>query len=330
MALIDVTVVLLDGGLPSTSMAPLEIFGCAGVLWSMIMGKPAEPRFRIRTATIDGRSVGNFVPVTLAPTVALRDVHRTDLVFVPTAGMDLERAREHNADLIDWLAHRRRKETTIAAVCTGVTLLAAAGLLDGRTATTHWGMVDRCRELYPNVRWTADRLIAQSGNIFSGGGLYASLDLSLHLVERYCGHAVAVETAKALLLESPRIWQTPYAAQPPGAAHDDEPIQRAQKWLAVHYREVVDVDSLAAKVGMSPRNFARRFKAATGDTALAYLHRLRIDRARRQLENSPRSIHEISEEVGYEDIAFFRMLFRRYTGTSPREYRARFGPRRVA
>jgi len=330
MALIDVTVVLLDGGLPSTSMAPLEIFGCAGVLWSMLMGRPAEPRFRIRTATIDGRSVGNFVPVTLVPTVALRDVRRTDLVFVPTAGLDLERARQHNAGLIDWLSHRRRKDTAIAAVCTGVTLLAAAGLLDGRAATTHWGIVDRCRDLYPKVRWSADRLISQSGNIFCGGGLYASLDLSLYLVERYCGHEIAVETAKALLLESPRIWQTPYAVQPPGAAHDDEPIQRAQKWLAFHYREVVDVDSLASKVGMSPRNFARRFKAATGDTALGYLHRLRIDRARRQLENSPRSIQEISEEVGYEDVAFFRMLFRRYTGASPREYRSRFGPRRVA
>jgi transcriptional regulator GlxA family with amidase domain len=92
----------------------------------------------------------------------------------------------------------------------------------------------------------------------------------------------------------------------------------------------VDLGALAVRVGMSPRNFARRFKAATGEAPLAYLHRLRIDRARHALESAHRSVEEISREIGYEDVAFFRQLFRRITGTSPREYRARFGPRRAA
>jgi transcriptional regulator GlxA family with amidase domain len=211
-----------------------------------------------------------------------------------------------------------------------VTLLAAAGLLDGRPATTHWGVVDRCRAMYPNVHWSAERFVTESDNIFCGGGLYASIDLSLYLVERFCGHEVAVQTAKSLLLETPRIWQATYAAQPPRSAHDDEPVQRAQKWLYAHFREDVDLDDLAARVGMSPRNFARRFKAATGEGPLAYLHRLRIDTARHYLESAHRSVQEISQAIGYEDVAFFRQLFRRHTGTSPREYRARFGPRRAA
>ena len=147
--------------------------------------------------------------------------------------------------------------------------------------------------------------MTESDNVFCGGGLYASIDLSLYLVERYCGHEVAVQTAKSLLLETPRIWQSTYAAQPPRSAHDDEPIQRAQKWLVAHFREPVDLDELAAKVGMSPRNFARRFKAATGEAPLAYLHRLRIDAARHYLENAHRSVQEISQEIGYEDVAFF-------------------------
>lgn len=94
-------------------------------------------------------------------------------------------------------------------------------------------------------------------------------------------------------------------------------------------REPVDLDALAAKAGMSPRNFARRFKAATGAAPLAYVHRQRIDSARHYLENAQRSVQEVSAAVGYEDVAFFRALFRRYTGTSPREYRARFGVRRA-
>jgi transcriptional regulator GlxA family with amidase domain len=327
--MIDVTVVLLDGSLPTTAMAPLEIFACAGTLWGMIMGTSAEPRFRVRTATIDGRKTQNFVPVALEPTMSLADVRRTDLVVIPTAGVDLEAARTTHARVIDWL-ERRKHKNAVAGICTGASLLAAAGLLDGRPATTHWGVVDRARALYPSVQWKPDRFVTESDNVFCGGGLYASIDLSLYLVEHYCGHEVAVQTAKALLLETPRIWQSTYAAQPPRSGHDDEPIQRAQKWLYDHFREAVDLDALATKVGMSPRNFARRFKAATSEAPLAYLHRLRIDTARHALENAHRTVEEISREIGYEDVAFFRQLFRRHTGASPREYRARFGPRRIA
>src|SRR6187551_1506919 len=127
--MIDVTVVLLEGSLPSTSMVPLEIFACAGSLWGMLMGTPVEPRFRVRTATIDGKKTKNFVPVTLEPSVSITDVGHTDLIVVPAAGMDLELARSNNGELIRWLA-RRRKKTAFAGICTGATLLAAAGLLD--------------------------------------------------------------------------------------------------------------------------------------------------------------------------------------------------------
>jgi transcriptional regulator GlxA family with amidase domain len=173
----------------------------------------------------------------------------------------------------------------------------------------------------------ADRFVTESDNVFCGGGVYGSIDLSLYLVEHYCGHEVAVQTAKALLLDTPRIWQATYAGQAPRSAHDDEPIQRAQAWLFGHFREEVDFDRLAIQVGMSPRNFARRFKAATATAPLSYVHRLRIDAARHELESAHRSVEEISRSVGYQDVPFFRQLFRRYTGTSPRDYRARFGPR---
>lgn len=328
--MIDVTVILLSGGLPSTSITPLEIFAGAGVFWGELLGKPGEPRFRVRTATIDGRKAESYVPLALEPNVALSEVRRTDLVVVPAAGMDLEAARRENAGVVEWLARRGRGQLVVAGICSGVNLLAAAGLLDNRVATTHWALVDECRRLYPKVLWDADRVITQAGNIFCGGGVYASIDLSLHLVERYCGHEVAVQTAKALLLDTPRIWQTSYAALPPRSTHEDEPIQRAQKWLVSHFREEIDLPALAAWVGMSPRHFARRFKAAAGETPLAYVHRLRIDAARRHLENNLRSVNEISRAVGYEDVAFFRRLFQRHVGESPRAYRARFGVKRWA
>lgn len=326
--MIDVTVILLEGALPSTALAPLEIFACAGTLWGMLTGTPSEPPFRVQTATIDGRRTTHWVPVGLQPSMSLKDVRRTDLVIVPSAGMDLAQASTQNADLVRWLTRRGESDkTAVAGVCTGASLLAAAGLLEGRRATTHWAAVDQARHLYPNVEWGTDRFVTEDGNVFCSGGLYASIDLSLYLVERYCGHEVALKTAKALLLDLPRTSQTAYSPTPPRSAHDDEPVQRAQKWLASHLREEVDLDVLAAHVGMSPRNFARRFKGATGEAPLAYLHRLRIDTARHLLENKHRSVQEVSLAVGYEDVAFFRRLFQRHTGASPRDYRARFGLR---
>jgi transcriptional regulator GlxA family with amidase domain len=325
--MIDVTVLLLEGGLPTTSLAPLEIFACAGTLYGMLTGNAPEQRFRVRTATPGGRKTENFVPVGLQPSVALEDVHGTDLVVVPTAGMQIVEACKANAAIVEWLKHQPSTKTAVAGVCSGVSLLASAGLLEGRSATTHWAVVDQCRELFPNVLWDASRFVTEADNVFCGGGLYASIDLSLFLVERYCGHEVAVQTAKALLLSSPRIWQATYASEPPRSAHDDEPVQRAQKWMYQHFREEVDLDKLAAQVAMSPRNFARRFRTATGEAPLNYLHRLRIDAARHLLENQHKSVQEISLSVGYEDVAFFRRLFQRHTAVSPREYRARFGPR---
>jgi len=325
--MIDVTVILLEGGLPSTSLAPLEIFACAGTLWEMIVGQPGEPRFSVRTATANGRRTTNYVPVHVEPTVALADVPHTDLIVVPTAGMDIQAAVAQNAYVVDWLAERGRSDAAFAGVCTGVSLLAAAGLLDGRRATTHWGVVEVCRTLYPKVIWQPERLITESGNVFCSGGLYSAIDLSLHLVERYCDHGTAVQTARSLLLEMPRTWQAAFAPAFSRAPHGDDDVQRAENWLLAHFRSDIQLDELAEKIGMSPRNLARRFKAATGESPLGYIHRLRIDAARQHLETGRRSVQEICTEVGYEDVAFFRRLFQRYVGTSPREYRARFGPR---
>jgi len=325
--MIDVTVLLLDDGLPSTSIAPLEILASAGTLWGRLTGTPGEPRFRVRTASVDRRKSQPGVPIALEPMLALSQVRRTDLIIVPAVGADVERFLDKNRAVIDWLA-RRGRHTAVAGVCSGSLVMAEAGLLDGRTATTHWALGDWARQRYPQVKWQPDRFVTHSGNKFCCGGVYSSVDLSLYLVEHYCGHEVAVRTAKSLLLQTPRVWQTPYAAEPPRSSHDDEAIQRAQTFLFAHFHEPIDIDRLAAKVGMSPRNFARRFKAATGEAPLAYIHRLRINSARHYLESAHRSVREVGQSVGYEDAAFFRQLFRRYSGTSPREYRARFGPPR--
>ncbi len=321
----EVTVVLIEGSLPSTAIAPMEIFSCAHILWDRFHGRSSEPLFRVRAATATGRPARNLIPVTITPTCSITDVRKADLIVVPAAGADVGEILHKNHALVPWLRRWYRRGTAVAGVCSGVALLAEAGLLDGRPATTHWALSDQFQRRFPKVQWQPERFITESNNVFCSGGVYASIDLSLYLVEKFCGHQIAMETAKSLLLQTPRMWQTAYAGEAPGAMHGDAPIKQIQQWLFENFRDDIHVDALAARIGMSPRNFARRFKTATGETPLSYLHRLRINAAKHLLESEVATIRDVSLAVGYEDVMFFRRLFKRYTSVPPREYRIRFG-----
>jgi transcriptional regulator GlxA family with amidase domain len=168
-------------------------------------------------------------------------------------------------------------------------------------------------------------MVTEDRGFYCGGGVNASLDLSIYLVERFCGHEVAMQTAKSLLIETPRAWQSGFAIVPLKTDHTDDSISSAQEWMHKNFARTFPLEDPARRVGMSVRNFVRRFKQATGDSPLAYLQKLRIAAAKRMLESNHRTMQEISDAVGYQDIAFFRSLFQRHTGVSPSAYRDRFG-----
>lgn len=321
----DVAVLFLDGGHTSTAVGPLEVFRDAGRLWNRIVGTPEEPAFRVRAASIGGRPVRADGPYSLAPDEALEDVGATDLVFVPAAGLDLERVLEANAPVVAFLRDAHAAGARIAGVCSGVSLLAEAGLLDGRRATTHWGLVEAYRERFPAVRWEPDAVVTEDAGVYCGGGVYAALDLALYLVEKHTRREVALECARSLLLEMPRDCQAGFAVMPVGGFHTDDAVRRAEDWIRRHCREEIRFEALAGQLGMSPRNFVRRFKRATGLAPVDYLQRLRVHAARRMLEDGAASVREVGASVGYEDAAFFRGLFKRHTGLAPLAYRRRFG-----
>jgi len=168
-------------------------------------------------------------------------------------------------------------------------------------------------------------LVTESDNFFCGGGVYASLDLCLHLVERMAGYEVAKQCSRALLIDPPRTWQASFSVPLLHQDHHDRNIKKAQEYLHEHFNTVFTIDDLARRLGMSVRNFNRRFKQATGETPLGYLHKLRINCAKQLLETDYKSVQEVCYEVGYDDVQFFRKIFRRYTGLAPRAYKHRFG-----
>ena len=283
------------------------------------------PCFALTTATADGGAVACDGGIRILPNVALKDIGKTDLIFIPTTGVSVDDVLERNAAIVPWLKRRSTKGVAIASVCSGVGLVAAAGLLDGKRATTHWGLAERFREKYPRVKWMPELMVTEDRGFYCGGGVNASLDLAIYLVERFCGHEIAMQTSKALLIEMPRAWQAGFAIVPLKTDHSDDVISRAQDWIHKNFAKTFSLEDPAERVGMSVRNFVRRFKQATGDSPLIYLQKLRVAAAKRMLESNHRSMQEISYAVGYQDVAFFRSLFQRHTGIPPSEYRGRFG-----
>ena len=321
----DVTVLFLRDTFSSTAIGPMEVFRHAGILWNSFTGEEAIPGFRVTTASIDGKAVSCDGPVFIQPSTSLKSIRKTDLIFIPSTGLGIEDVVERNAAVVPWLHKWHERGVPIASVCSGVGLVAASGLLDGKRATTHWSLAKRFSEKYPKVKWMPELMVTNDGLFYCGGGLNAALDLSLYLVERFCGHEVAVQSAKAMLIETPRTWQAGFATISLKTMHSDEPISQAQEWLHEHFHQNLPVEYAAREARMSLRNFIRRFKQATGDSPLQYLQKLRIGAAKRLLEHDHRTVQEISDAVGYQDVAFFRKMFQRHAGTSPSAYRQKFG-----
>jgi transcriptional regulator GlxA family with amidase domain len=323
--MINVTILFLDQTFSSTATGPMEVFRHTGTLWNNFTGHKPVCHFSVTTASVDGHAVHCDGPIDIQPAVALNDVRETDLIFIPSTGLGIDDVVERNAPVVPWLKHWHERGAAIASVCSGVGLVAATGLLDGKRATTHWSLAERFREKYPTVRWMPELMVTEDRNFYCGGGVNAALDLSLYLVGQLCGHEVAMQSAKALLIEMPRAWQAGFAIVPLKTEHSDESISAAQDWLHQNFHHTFPLEEPAERVGMSPRNFVRRFKQATGDSPLIYLQKLRVAAAKRLLENDHRSMQEISDAVGYQDAVFFRKIFQRHTGVSPSAYRQRFG-----
>jgi transcriptional regulator GlxA family with amidase domain len=257
---LDVTIVVLEGGYASTAIAPIEVFHSAGVVWNWLQGENLRPRFRVRTASVDGRKVSAAGSLGLTPDCSISDINQTDIIIVSAPGWDVLDHIAENTSLLPWLRKWHARGAYIAGACTGVAFLAESGILDGRRATTHWGVAEIFRKRYPKVRWQPEQFVTEDGRLFCSGGVYASIDLSLYLVEKFCGHEVALQCAKSLLLSMPRGRQSGYSVVQLSRPHSDEKIRQTEEYLQQHFDSDVSIGRLAERVGMGPRNFIRRFR----------------------------------------------------------------------
>ncbi|MFI6685438.1 GlxA family transcriptional regulator [Streptomyces sp. NPDC050485] len=313
----SVLVVLFDGVQSLDVTGPAEVFAGAG----QVIGDPTA--YRLRFASLDGAPVSSHCGLRLMADSALADADPTDILLVPGG----EGTRHPDPRLIDWLRVHGPRATSLVSVCTGALLLAETGLLDGRRATTHWALCDQMARRYPAVRVDPDPIFVRDGTIATSAGVTAGIDLALALVEEDHGREAALAVARRLVVFLRRPGnQAQFSAQLAAQTARREPLRELQQWITEHPDGDLSVEALAGRARLSPRHFARAFNAETGTTPGRYVERVRLEHARRLLEETPDGVREVSRAAGYGTPEAMRRAFVKQLGTAPAEYRRRFRP----
>lgn len=239
-------------------------------------------------------------------------------------GSGVENAAK-DEDLLAWLRATARSVRRIGSVCTGAYLLAAAGLLDGKRAVTHWQAAADLAAKFKHIDVDPDPIYVRDGNTYTSAGVTAGMDLALALVEEDLGAPVALKVARELVLYLRRSGgQSQYSAALAVQASDRRQIEDVRNWALDNLRHDMPVDRLAAKAGMSPRNFARQFVKETGTTPARYVERLRVEAARRRLEESKDKLEKVALDCGFGTVQSLRRSFMRILRIPPNDYRHRF------
>lgn len=231
-----------------------------------------------------------------------------------------------DSDLLDWLQRVAPRVRRIGSLCSGTFVVAAAGLLDGLHATTHWRYFDKLEREYPRVSVDRESLFVRDHNVVTSAGVLAAVDLALDMVESDIGSLIALTVARDLMLYLKRSGgQAQFSAQLIGQFAGTPNIEQAIKWMAEHVSEDIAVADMAERAAMSERNFSRRFKEETGVGPREYLRLLRLDEARRLLSATALPVDKVARTVGLGDGEQMSRVFRKYLSTSPSEFRSRFG-----
>lgn len=313
----------------STLFSILDVMASVGRDWELLHGLSSQvPLFNVSLRTIDGAPYWDINGRKITPDAMLTEKPEPDLIIVsdlhfdPNAGLP-----EDLWPVADWLRGVHASGAIVASVCSGSLMLAAAGLLDGKEATTHWGFADMLGREFPEVKVCRERILVPAGDghrVVTAGGASAWADLMLHLIERFAGAEEARRIAKVYLIDPHTDGQLTYASLTAGRQNDDQLISEAQVWIAQHYDTPRPVAAMAERSGMTERGFHRRFKKATGQAPTDYVQTLRIEEAKQLLETTSSSIDEISSEVGYSEPSSFRSAFRKRVGISASAYRKKW------
>lgn len=297
---------------------PLEVFAAAN-------GLGADPAYVTEVVAPGGGGIRTSSGLAIVVDRATADCHGPIDTLVVAGGIGTAAARV-DAGLLDWLRGAAGRSRRVTSVCSGSLVLAAAGLLDGLRATTHWSVCDVMATLHPAVEVDADRIYVRDGRVWTSAGVTAGMDLALALVEDDNGGAIALEVARHLVLFTRRAGgQSQFSAQLAVGRTEREPLREVLTYVAEHLDADLSVPVLAGRAAMSPRTFARSFRAEVGTTPAAFVQASRVEAARRLLETTGLSTTEIARTCGFGTVETMHRAFRRTVNTTPGQYRRHFG-----
>jgi transcriptional regulator GlxA family with amidase domain len=300
----------------------LDVVGPAEVFWEAArrLGDPGA--YTIQVMGVSGDPIRGTGALRFLPDRTIHDPDEPiDTLLV--AGDPSFQEPEHA--VTQWLARRAPETRRYGSICTGVFLLAAAGLLAGRQVTTHWECADKLRQDYPGLNVDSDQIFIRDGQLSTAAGVTSGIDLALTLIEEDYGRDIALIVARYMVVFLKRPGgQSQFSAHLTAQIADKGPIQSIAEHVLTHLRSDLSVDALAGRANMSTRNFSRVFLRDIGVTPADFVEAARLDAARRMLQDSPAPLQRIADKCGFADLHSMRRVFQRKLGVGPTDYRATF------
>lgn len=314
------TFLVVEDMLATSITLPIEMMSAAE---SAALGRDRNAkRLNIATAGVLKAPIPTRSGFSLTPELTIDEIGTSDMVIIPSLWRNPRPIIKRHPEILRWLQKLNETGAMLIAVGTGACFLAAAGLLSGKAATTHWHYFDQFQRDYPDVELKRQYFITQSGNIYCAASVNAVADLTVHFIHRTYGQEIAAHVQRNFSHEIRRPYESTSYYDDKHRYHPDEDIVQAQIWLQDNCQKEILLKNVAEKFDMSVRTFNRRFKNATGKTPLQYLQEIRIDMAKDLLQTSNLSVSEIAYKVGYQDMGHFSSLFKKLLSTTPSDYRA--------
>ena len=282
-----------------------------------------EPLFHFQ---LIGKKKDNFLKdfFGVYPSVLVTEDIRTDILIIPALHGDLSAALERNKDLVPWIVEQRHRGAEIISLCTGAFLLAATGLLDGKSCATHWIHINDFRNEFPAVNVVEEQILTDENGIYTSGAAYSYLNLILYVLNKYMDRELVVFIAKIFAIDMGRNDQSQFMIFHGYKNHGDIQILKAQEFIEKNFGQRITVPQLADYVSLGKRNLERRFKDATTHSVTEYIQRVKVEAAKKALEKGVQIINDIVYDIGYSDVKSFRNIFKKIVGMSPAEYRNRY------
>ena len=316
-----ISILLCPQALASSVAIPLEMLSAADTIHRLRVHQ-RQPSLELKTVARDASgSLTMNAGIIMQPTAELSDNTQNSMVFIPALWGNPLAAVRLLPEAAGWLRQQYRGGASICSVGTGSYFLAEAGLLDQRSATTHWRYFDDFAAHYPAIKLERKKFITHKDRLYCTGSVNAVRDVMLHFVEQLFSSAVADEVARHFTHELKRSYESLLLAADPQDSHHDELVIKIQEWLQKNYQHEINMQTLASQFGFNVRTFNRRFRQAASKTPVEYLQEVRINQARELLKHSNLSIAEIAFSVGYQDVSYFTGLFQRLHSVTPNAYR---------